>query len=272
VVQASPSSQAAVLSVFAQPVALSQLSSVQPLASSQSSAFPPTQDPLIHWSATVQASPSSQLPAVAAFTQPLAGLQKSSVQEFPSSQSWAEVSTPAHEPAAQTSSVVQALPSSQAVVLSVLEQPVALLQTSSVQPFPSLQSGAAPPTQTPAEQVSDVVQASPSSQATATLVFSQPWAVSQVSAVQTLPSSQSGAAPPTQLPAEQVSLVVQALPSLQAAVLSVFAQPVALSQLSSVQPFWSSQLGGAPPTQTPAWQVSLVVQASPSSQAKPLSW
>jgi hypothetical protein len=71
-------------------------------------------------------------------------------------------------------------------------------------------------------------------------------------------------------PRLQVSLVVQASPSSQAATLFVFRQPVAGSQLSSVQRLPSSQLGGAPPTHAPALQVSLVVQASPSSQAAAL--
>jgi hypothetical protein len=92
----------------------------------------------------------------------------------------------------------------------------------------------------------------------------QPDAGVQASSVQTLPSSQLGGAPPAQTPPAQVSLVVQALPSSQGAVLLVCVQPVAGLQASSVQTLPSSQLGGDPPTHTPAEQVSLIVQALPS--------
>src|SRR2546430_916892 len=48
------------------------------------------------------------------------------------------------------------------------------------------------------------------------LVCTQPLVGSHASLVHTLPSSQLGAGPPAQAPARQVSLSVQALPSLQA--------------------------------------------------------
>src|SRR5439155_21998801 len=92
------------------------------------------------------------------------------------------------------------------------------------------------------------------------------------SVVQGLPSSQSGGAPPTQLPPLQVSLVVQASPSSQGSVLFVWVQPLVGSQPSVVQALLSSQLGGAPPTQLPPLQVSLVVQASPSLPVVPSGW
>jgi hypothetical protein len=38
-----------------------------------------------------------------------------------------------------------------------------------------------------------------------------------------------------------------------------------------VHALWSSQFGAGPPTQTPFWQVSFVVQALPSSQAVPFA-
>src|SRR5207249_2424340 len=72
------------------------------------------------------------------------------------------------------------------------------------------------------------------------------------------------APPPVQVPPLQVSLVVQALPSLQGAVLLVWTQPVARSQPSSVQPLPSLQFGAGPPMQRPPLQASLVVQALPS--------
>src|SRR5437762_14080323 len=88
-----------------------------------------------------------------------------------------------------------------------------------------------------------------------------------LSSVQGLPSVQSGAVPPAQLPPLQVSLVVQALPSSQVAVLLVWTHPVAGLQLSLVQGLPSLQSGAGPPTQRPPPVGSLVVQALPSSPA-----
>jgi hypothetical protein len=96
------------------------------------------------------------------------------------------------------------------------------------------------------------------------LVKTQPTAGSQESVVHWLPSLHTGGGPPTQTPPEQVSLVVQALPSLQAATLFTFTQPVAGLQESSVQTLVSTQLGGGPPMQAPPEQISLVVHAFPS--------
>jgi hypothetical protein len=89
---------------------------------------------------------------------------------------------------------------------------------------------------------------------------------SHESFVHTLPSSQLGGAPPTHVPPEHVSLVVQALPSLHGPVLLAYVQPVAGLQLSSVQTFPSLQLVGPPGMQAPPAHVSPVVQALPSSQ------
>ena len=163
-------------------------------------------------------------------------------------------------------SLVQALPSLQEAALFEWAQPLAGLQLSSVHTFPSSQLGAAPPTHAPPEQVSGVVQALPSLQEAVLFEWVQPVAGLQLSSVQTFPSSQLGAAPPTHAPAEQVSPVVHALSSLQALVLFVCVQPVVSLQLSVVQGLLSSQLGALPPVQTPAWQVSPVVQALPSLQ------
>jgi hypothetical protein len=63
---------------------------------------------------------------------------------------------------------------------------------------------------------------------------------------------------------EQVSFVVQELPSLQAAVLLTCLHPVAVLHESLVQTFPSSQLGGGPPTHDPPEHMSAVVQALPS--------
>ena len=59
-------------------------------------------------------------------------------------------------------------------------------------------------------------------------------------------------------------MVVQALSSLQGAVLLALTQPVPTSQLSLVQLLLSLQLGAGPPAQAPALQASAVVQALPS--------
>jgi hypothetical protein len=193
--------------------------------------------------------------------QPVTGSQESSVQTLLSSQF---NNAPPQAPPAQVSLVVHAFPSSQGSELLALVHPVAESHPSSVQGFPSLQFGGAPPTQTPRLQTSFVVQALPSLQEALLLENTQPCTGSHVSVVQTLPSLHTGAAPPTQAPAEQVSFVVQALPSLHAAVLFTCTQPSAGLQESSVQTLPSSQLGGGPPTQAPKAQASLVVHAFPS--------
>src|SRR6266849_2885098 len=264
VVQAFPSLQGLVLLVCTQPVAGLQLSSVQTLPSSQLGAGPPTHAPPAQVSLVVQAFPSLQGLVLLTCVHPLAGLQPSVVQTFPSSQLGA--GPPTHAPAAQVSLVVQAFPSLQGAVLLMCTQPVAGLHESSVLSFLSLQLGAGPPTHVPPAQVSFVVQAFPSSQEAVLLVCVHPLAGSHASSVQTLLSLQLGAGPPTHVPPEHVSLVVQAFPSLQEAVLLVCTQPVAGLQLSSVQMLPSSQLGAGPPTHVPPAQVSLVVQAFPSLQ------
>ena len=111
------------------------------------------------------------------------------------------------------------------------------------------------PMQVPPRQAPLWVQRLPSSQAvrSASVVWVQPLAGSQPSAVQLLPSLQSGGGPPTQLPPAQVSAVVQALPSSQAAVLFVCTQPRTGSQESSVHGLPSSQ-GGFGTFMQPTWQ------------------
>src|SRR6266849_2108169 len=264
VVQAFPSLHGLVLLVCTQPVCVLQVSVVQTLPSSQLGAGPPTHVPLAQVSLVVQAFPSLQGLVLLICVHPLAGLQASVVQTFPSSQLGA--GPPTHAPAAQVSLVVQAFPSLQGAVLLMCTQPVAGLHESSVQTLLSLQLGAGPPTHVPPAQVSFVVQAFPSSQEAVLLVCVHPLAGLQLSSVQTLLSLQLGAGPPTHVPPEHVSLVVQAFPSLQEAVLLVCTQPVAGLQLSSVQTLLSLQLGAGPPTQAPPLQVSLVVQAFPSLQ------
>ena len=85
--------------------------------------------------------------------------------------------------------------------------------------------------------------------------------------MQGLPSSHTGATPPTQTPVVQTSAVVQALASLQGDVLLTCKQPATLSQESVVQGLLSLQFGATPPTQLPLpSQVSAVVQLLPSLQ------
>jgi hypothetical protein len=81
-----------------------------------------------------------------------------------------------------------------------------------------------------------------------------------------LPSPHSVEAPWQTLLA-QVSLTVHTLPSLHGAVFGVWSHvPEGATQLSSVHPLSSSQLGaGPPPTQAPPPHVSTVVQPLPSS-------
>src|SRR2546429_677009 len=109
----------------------------------------------------------------------------------------------------------------------------------------------ASPAPRPPPHLSLVVQAFPSLHRAVLFVSKQPVAGLQVSSVQTLPSSQLSAGPPTQPPLLQVSLVVQAFPSLQGAVLALWTQPVLGLQVSSVRTLPSSQLGARPPTHTP---------------------
>src|SRR3990172_3473892 len=196
------------------------------------------------------------------WTQLVAGSQLSSVHTLPSSQ--LEARPPTQTPSLHVSEVVHAFPSAHVAELLTYAHPVVGSQLSSVHTFPSSQLGAGPPTQIPPSQASPVVQASPSMQGAVLFTWTQPVAGSQLSSVHTLPSSQSGAGPPTQIPPAQASLEVQASPSLQDEVLFGWTQPRAGSQLSSVQTFPSSQMRAGPPTHVPPAQASPVVQASPS--------
>jgi hypothetical protein len=128
---------------------------------------------------------------------------------------------PVHAPPLHASLTVQNRPSSHDAVLFAWTQPTAGLQESSVQMLPSLQLGPGPPTHGPPAQVSPVVQALPSLHEAVLFVWTQPAPGLHESSVQTLPSSQLVAEPPTHAPPAQVSPVVQALPSLHEAVLFV---------------------------------------------------
>jgi hypothetical protein len=263
-VQAFPSLHAAALFVWRHPVAGLQESSVQPFASSQFSAGPPTHAPPLQASAVVQAFPSLHAAVLFVWTQPVAGLQESSVQPLLSLQSRA--GPPTHTPPLHASAIVHAFPSLHAAVLFVWTHPVAGLQESSVQPLLSLQSSAGPPAQAPPLQVSTVVHALPSSHGATLSVCRQPVPGMHESSVQGLPSSQLNGDDPAQVPPEQISAVEHGSPSSQASELFAWTHPVAGLQESSVQTLPSLQSSAGPPAHAPPLQVSAVVQALPSLQ------
>ena len=218
-------------------------------------------------SSVVHALPSSQGKALGGFTQPVAGTQLSVVHTLPSSQSAAEVSIPAHEPSAQLSPVVHALPSSQFAVLGEDTQPNAPSQASSVQRFPSSQSGAAPPGATsidagiPCGTCVSIVTRGRIGSDGAPLVRVTAIGRTGVAIVAV------GTAPPVHTPSVQISADVQAFPSLQGmGGRGVFMHPVSGSQLSAVQGLASSHTTDSPALHTPFLQASPVVHRSPSSQ------
>src|SRR5215813_6622883 len=284
-------------SVQALPVALSGLEQM-PLAGSQTPAswhwsraeqttgFVPTQAPASQVSDWVQALPSVQALPVA-----LSGLEQMPLagSQTPASWHWsrAEQTTgfvPTQAPASQVSDWVQALPSVQAlpVALSGLEQmPLAGSQTPASWHWSRAeQTTGFVPTQAPASQVSDWVQALPSVQALPVALSGleqMPLAGSQTPASwHWSRAEQTTGFVPTQAPASQVSDWVQALPSVQAL-------PLALSGLeqmpldgSQTPASWhwsrAEQTTGFAPTQAPASQVSVWVQASPSVQTVPFGF
>jgi len=243
VVQALRSSQAAVLLICTQPEPGTHESSVHGLLSLQFKAPAPVwQVPPEHVSPVVQALPSSHAAVLFVKTQPVAGAQVSVVQTLPSLQT--SVPVPGRQlPPPHVSPVVQALLSSQAAVLFVKTQPLAGAHESVVHGLLSSQfSVPAPAWQLPPEQTSPVVQAFPSLQDAVLFACAQPVAGTHESFVQGLLSSQfSAPAPAWQVPPEQTSPVVQALLSLQDAVLFACAQPDAGTHESFVHGLLSSQ-------------------------------
>jgi hypothetical protein len=89
---------------------------------------------------------------------------------------------------------------------------------------------------------------------------------SQVSSVQGFASSQITGPPLWHWPSPQMSPSVHKFPSLHGLSLLVNLQPMAGSQVSSVQGFASSQLTGVPLWHWPPPHTSPSVQALPSSQ------
>ena len=264
------SSQALVLLVNTQPVVVLHVSVVQPFWSSHGALGVPVQVPWLHASLPVHAFLSSQVPVTGVLMQPLLGSQLSSVQTLLSSQlTGLEVQTPA----VQMSPVVHALPSSQAVPVSaVFWQPCFVSQTSAVHGFLSSQETAVAWLQLLFLHVSPLVHALPSSHVTAFARNTQPPSASlQLLSVHGLLSSQPRTVP-RQVPWLHVSLVLHALPSLQAMPLAnALVQPFLGSQLSVVHALLSLQSGAGPPVQRGPAQVSLVVHALPSSQPTTVS-
>ena len=240
VVQASPSSHEAVLLVCTQPDAGLHESSVHALSSLQLRAVPPTQVPPSHVSSVVQALPSLHEAVLLVCTQPVVGLQESSVHGLPSSQLRA---VPPHAGPAATGVVGRA---GVAVVArgGVVGVHAARVGIAGVVGAHVVVVAAArrPADAVPPLHVSFVVQALPSSHEAVLLVCTQPIAGSHVSSVHGLPSSQLRAVPPTQVPPSHMSLVVQALPSSHEAVLLVCTQPDVGSHVSSVHTLPSLQL------------------------------
>ena len=156
--------------------------------------------------------------------QPVLLSQLSVVHGLPSSQNAATfTAVPAQALAAHRSLVVQASPSLQGRVLGVNLQPTAGSQLSDVHRLLSLQVCALP-AQVPLAHLSPAVQALPSSHVAVLGVDEQPVAALQLSVVHELPSLQpvtGSSGVPLHEPPEQVSAVVQALPSVQPSALLV---------------------------------------------------
>ena len=132
-VHALPSLHGAVLLVWTQPVAGSQLSSVHGLPSLQfSEPVPGWQIPPEQTSPVVHAFPSLHDAALFVWTQPVAGAQESSVQGLPSSQLGA--GPPTQAPPEHASLVVQAFPSLQAAPFALFAPDASLLLTDSTVP------------------------------------------------------------------------------------------------------------------------------------------
>ena len=166
-----------------------------------------------------------------------------------------------HAELAQTSPLVQALPSLHGSALAVKLQPLLALHASLVHALLSLHTVVAPGAQTPPLQASPTVQTLPSEQTAVVAVNTQPVAESQASLVHGLLSLQVTAVPPAHAPLAQASPLVQALPSLQVLVLLLCTQPPPEPQESVVHGLPSSQLIAVPDVQPPDAQMSPLVQA-----------
>ena len=266
VVQPLLSLHAAVLLVNVQPEAGSHALSVHTLPSLQLRVGPATQLPPAHVSPPVQTLPSEQLALLAPCWQPASGSQLSSVQALPSAQFLTPLEV--HAPAAHTSVSVHTLPSLHVAVLATCRHPDPPSQLSSVQGLPSLHEIAAPDRQAPPAHWSPTVHTLPSLHGTVLLVDLHPVAVSQLSVVQGLLSSQVLGPVGVQTPLVQASPTVQLLLSEQLASLLTCRQPLTALQESVVHGLPSSHPSVLPDWHAPAAQTSPVVQTEPSEHGK----
>ncbi len=271
VVQGFPSLHVAVL--FAKPhcpVAGSHVSVVQTLLSLHVFGVPGRHVPPPQTSLSVQPFPSSHAAVLFTNPQPVVAEQNGDVQGLLSSGH--VMAEPMHAPLEHVSPLVQAELSLHAVPggACVKVQPTPAVQASRVHVLLSLHVSVPVPRQLPPLQVSPVVQGSWSLHEAVLFVATHaPVAATQESVVHTLLSLQFFGAPGWQLPAEQTSLSVQALPSSHCAVLFMKPQPRARLHTAVVHGFESSGQMTARPTQTPFVQTSPVVQAELSSQSAP---
>ena len=173
---------------------------------------------------------------------------------------------PIHSPAAQASSVVQALSSSHSPDFGTSTHPIPLSQLASLHWESPSQVTGKPPRQAPPTQISPSVQGSPSLHAPLLGVNVQPVVLSHSSSVQGLSSSQTRSSPGVHAPPVQRSPSVQRLPSSHGCSAGTETHPVSDAQVSVVQGFPSLQSTSSPPRQRPPEHRSLLVQASPSSQ------
>ncbi len=233
---------------------------MQGLPSLQVTLGPLAQEPAAHVSPCVHALPSLQGAVLLALTQPVAMLQLSEVHRLLSLQSM--VAPEWQLPPAQTSPLVQALLSSQAMVKLLCTQPALVSHESVVHGLLSSQLGAdAPGWQALAEQMSPSVQALPSEQLLLLGVNAHPPTLLQLSDVHGLLSLHAWPGPDTQVPPPQTSGVVQSLPSEQGSVLLLLTQPLPALHESLVHRLLSSQFSAVPGTQLPPEQASPSVHA-----------
>src|SRR2546427_628945 len=182
----------------------------------------------------------------------------------------------------QVSVCVRAWPSLQAVPLVLFvgaeHTPVAGLQVPGSWHWSVVQTTGLAPTQLPFWQMGRGVRRVPALQAVAVVLFISaehtPVAGLQVPGSWHWSVVQTTGLAPTQLPFWQLSICVQASPSLQAVPLVLFVgaehAPVAGLQVPGSWHWSVVQTTGLAPMQLPFWQVSVCVQASPSLQAVPL--
>ncbi len=194
--------------------------------------------------------------------------QPSIVQGFPSLQT---MSTPLHSTFLQMSPLVHLLPSSHpppSAMATAAQAPVAIVQLSMVQLFPSSQL-LGTLTQLPPLHASTVhLLASSQGAPSSAMAVHWPLRAMQLSLVQGFLSSHVMTLAGVQAAALQVSPLVHADPSSHGVPSTAVAwahRPVAATQLSIVQRFASSQ-PVALPAHKPLAHTSLTVHALPSSQ------